>query len=133
MQKSSTQSRPLKRRIVFVESDVERRSSSVMILGSIGYELVTAKSAIEFKCIFDSSSYGFADWDVNLPDQYGKLLAEYFQKILLIYIAITISAYTILKQMPYKIIARIYCLKNQMLSTLRYNYFPILTIAKRIL
>lgn len=66
MQKSSFQSRPLKRLIVNFQSDAELRGSSVRNHGTLGYGLVTLKRTVKFKRMNDSGSFCLDVSDVNL-------------------------------------------------------------------
>jgi hypothetical protein len=86
MQKSSSQSRPLRWRIVIFQSDAELRGSSVRNNGTLGYGLVTLKRTVKFKRMNDSGSFCLDVSDVNLSYWNGMLLAELLMKLLVMYI-----------------------------------------------
>ena len=67
-------------RIIVVEDDSDFRESLVETLTMSGYEVIGAKSALDFYQKAAQKSYALAILDLGLPDQSGVVLAEFIRK-----------------------------------------------------
>jgi DNA-binding response OmpR family regulator len=68
------------RRIIVVEDDSDFRESIVETLSLYGYEVIGAKSALDFYHKVAQKSYALVILDLGLPDQNGVVLAEFIRQ-----------------------------------------------------
>lgn len=76
---------------IIVQNDSELRISLVRFLGILGYEAITARTALEFYRKTDYSSFRLAIMYTGLTDQSVLVLVEYLRKNTMMYIVMMMT------------------------------------------